>query len=89
MNDPLPLPARLWLRTDVRLGLVGVAALLAVWLGFLGVSVEAAEVFVKRSGYYVLLATFAVIFPAELPDKSFIATLVLATISPHLRSSRV
>ena len=27
----------------------------------------------------VLLATFAVIFPAELPDKSFIATLVLAT----------
>jgi putative Ca2+/H+ antiporter (TMEM165/GDT1 family) len=27
----------------------------------------------------VLLATFAVIFPAELPDKSFVATLVLAT----------
>jgi len=27
----------------------------------------------------VLVATFAVIFPAELPDKSFIATLVLAT----------
>ena len=30
----------------------------------------------------VLLATFAVIFPAELPDKSFIATLVLATRYP-------
>jgi putative Ca2+/H+ antiporter (TMEM165/GDT1 family) len=27
----------------------------------------------------VLASTFAVIFPAELPDKSFIATLVLAT----------
>ena len=27
----------------------------------------------------VLLATFLVIFPPELPDKSFIATLVLAT----------
>jgi putative Ca2+/H+ antiporter (TMEM165/GDT1 family) len=27
----------------------------------------------------VLLGTFAVIFPAELPDKSFVATLVLAT----------
>jgi putative Ca2+/H+ antiporter (TMEM165/GDT1 family) len=32
----------------------------------------------------VLLATFAVIFPAELPDKSFIATLVLATRYPRL-----
>ena len=32
----------------------------------------------------VLLATFAVIFPAELPDKSFIATLVLATRFPRL-----
>jgi len=31
----------------------------------------------------VLLATFAIIFPAELPDKSFIATLVLATRYPR------
>ena len=31
----------------------------------------------------VLLATFLVIFPAELPDKSFIATLVLATRYPR------
>lgn len=31
----------------------------------------------------VLLATFAVIFPAELPDKSFVATLVLATRYPR------
>ena len=28
----------------------------------------------------VLIATFAVIFPAELPDKSFVATLVLITL---------
>ena len=32
----------------------------------------------------VLIATFAVIFPAELPDKSFIAALVLATRYPRL-----
>ena len=32
----------------------------------------------------VLLATFLVIFPAELPDKSFIATLVLATRYPKV-----
>lgn len=32
----------------------------------------------------VLLATFLVIFPAELPDKSFIATLVLSTRFPRL-----
>ena len=32
----------------------------------------------------VLLATFLVIFPAELPDKSFIATLVLATRYPRV-----
>ena len=32
----------------------------------------------------VLVSTFAVIFPAELPDKSFIATLVLATRYPRL-----
>ena len=31
----------------------------------------------------VLVATFAIIFPAELPDKSFIATLVLATRYPR------
>jgi len=33
--------------------------------------------------FAVVLATFAIIFPAELPDKSFIATLVLATRYPH------
>jgi putative Ca2+/H+ antiporter (TMEM165/GDT1 family) len=32
----------------------------------------------------VVLATFALIFPAELPDKTFVATLVLATRFRHL-----
>ena len=32
----------------------------------------------------VLLATFIVIFPAELPDKSFIATLILGARYPKL-----
>ena len=32
----------------------------------------------------VLVGTFAVIFPAELPDKSFVANLVLATRYPKL-----
>lgn len=32
----------------------------------------------------VVLTTFALIFPAELPDKTFIATLVLATRFRHL-----
>jgi len=64
VNHPLLLPVRVWLRPDVRLALVGVSALLAVWLGFLGVSVGSAEVFVKRSGYYVLLATFALFLHA-------------------------
>ncbi len=32
----------------------------------------------------IVLTTFALIFPAELPDKTFIATLVLATRFRHL-----
>ncbi|MEI6363909.1 MAG: TMEM165/GDT1 family protein, partial [Actinomycetes bacterium] len=32
----------------------------------------------------IVLTTFALIFPAELPDKTFIATLVLSTRYRHL-----
>lgn len=51
--------AILWLRSETRLILFGLSGLAAVYLGFLGVSVAAAESFVKRGGYYVMLATFA------------------------------
>lgn len=64
MNTHHLLPARLWLRTDVRLALVGGTALLAVYLGFLGIPVTAAEIFVKQGGYYVLLGTFALFLHA-------------------------
>jgi hypothetical protein len=46
-------------RTDVRLGCFGLAAVAAVYLGFLGLSVEQAQSFIKNCGYYVLLGTFS------------------------------
>ena len=46
--------------------------------------IQAAIEAVAEVGNPTILATFAVIFPAELPDKSFIATLVLATRYPRL-----
>lgn len=64
MNATLPHPIRPWHRPDVRLALFGGSAVLAVYLGFLGVSVTAAESFVKRGGYYVLLVTFALFLHA-------------------------
>lgn len=64
MNAAIPTLNRLWSRVDVRLALTGVSAVLAVYLGFLGVSVAAAESFVKQCGYYVVLATFALFLRA-------------------------
>lgn len=58
MNAISPHLARLWQRTDVRLGLFGGSAVLAVYLGFLGISVAGAGAFVKQGGYYVILAGF-------------------------------
>ena len=46
-------------RTETRLAGFGLAAVAAVYLGFLGVDVEMAGTLVKRGGYYVLLLTFA------------------------------
>ena len=51
--------SRLPARPDFRLGLFGLAAVAAVWLGFLGVAVATANIFVKRFGYYIMLLTFA------------------------------
>jgi hypothetical protein len=64
VNNFAPLPARLWQRTDVRLAPIGLAGLLAVYLGFIGMSVPAAEIFIKRGGYYVMLLTFALFLHA-------------------------
>lgn len=54
----LPGPALLE-RTDFRLALFGVAAVTAVYLGFIGLGVDTAGMLVKRYAYYVILLTFA------------------------------
>ena len=59
MNSIFPHLVTLWHRSDVRLGLFGGSAMLAVYLGFLGISVAGAEAFVKWGGYYFLLTGFA------------------------------
>ena len=46
-------------RTEFRLVVFGLAAVAAVWLGFLGLGVETAGMLVKRFGYYGMLLTFA------------------------------
>lgn len=46
-------------RTEFRLALFGVAAVAAVYFGFIGLDVETAGMLVKRYGYYVILVTFA------------------------------
>jgi hypothetical protein len=43
--------------TRVRLGLFGFAAVVAVYLGFIGIEVRAAETFIKQGGYYFMLLT--------------------------------
>jgi hypothetical protein len=64
VNAPSLQTARIWSRPEVRLALAGGSALLAVYLGFIGLSVTLAETFVKRGGYYVLLATFGLFLHA-------------------------
>ena len=58
MNEFAPSTVFFWRRTDVRLALFGASAVLAVYLGFIGVSVAGAESFVKRRGYYMVFAAF-------------------------------
>jgi hypothetical protein len=45
-------------RTEFRLGLFGLAAVAAVYFGFLGLDVETSGMLVKKFGYYVMLLTF-------------------------------
>lgn len=51
-------------RREVPLACFGVSAVLAVYLGFIGISVKLAEDLVKRGGYYVMLVTFALFLHA-------------------------
>ena len=57
LNPLLQTLARLQARPDARLVAFGVAAVAAVWFGFIGLSVGAADQIVKRGGYYVMLLT--------------------------------
>ena len=56
MSDPSP---SFWHRADVRLAAFGLAAVGAVYFGFIGLEVEAGGMIVKRFGYYFILAAFA------------------------------
>lgn len=53
-----------WNRSEFRLGLFGLSGVGAVYLGFLACPVTAAEDFVKRGGYYVMLAAFGLFMHA-------------------------
>jgi hypothetical protein len=53
-----------WQRSETRLILFGAAAILAVYVGFIGLPVKAAEEIVKRGGYYLMFATFALFLQA-------------------------
>ncbi len=46
-------------RSETKLACFGLSAVVAVYLGFLGIAVEPAEMVVKRFGYYFLLVAFA------------------------------
>ena len=58
------------------LALAGATGLLAVYLGFLGVSVAAAEVFIKRAGYYVKEYVYRI-------EESVIRTLAHFGVTGH------
>lgn len=50
---------RFGLRSEVRLACFGLSALLAVYIGFIGLDVDGSGMVVKRFGYYFMLVTFA------------------------------
>lgn len=72
-------------RSDVRLALFGLAGLGAVYIGFLGVSVTAAEDFVKRGGYYVMFGSFVLFLHALWRLR---ATSVFSPVEPLSRAQR-
>ncbi|HEY4300814.1 MAG TPA: hypothetical protein VGM73_08075 [Candidatus Didemnitutus sp.] len=64
MNAPAPSLSSLWARTETRLALFGLSGVASAYVGFLGLSVAHAEAVVKRGGYYVMLAAFALFLHA-------------------------
>jgi hypothetical protein len=54
----------IWSRTEVRLIVLGLTSVLAVYAGFLGIAVGTAEAIVKRGGYYFMLGAFALFLAA-------------------------
>lgn len=58
MESPPPPSVRWDQRSDLRLAAFGALAVVAVYLGFLGVSVAAAEKFIRGWGYYVIALSF-------------------------------
>ncbi|MDO8539570.1 MAG: hypothetical protein Q7S40_03955 [Opitutaceae bacterium] len=82
-------------RQDVRLAAFGVSAVVAVFVGFIAVSVKQAEMLVRNRGYYVMLATVALfgwswwkmrrdgrIFSAPLARReTFLAAFAIAVFS--------
>lgn len=51
-------------RSDVRLAAFGLAAVAAVYLGFIAISVKTAERLVRGGGYFLMFATFTVFLHA-------------------------
>lgn len=58
MEARRPFLSALIARPETRLAALGLAALAAVWLGFIGLEVRAAERFIMRGGYYVMTLSF-------------------------------
>lgn len=58
MEARRPFLSALIARPEARLAGLGLTALAAVWLGFIGMEVRAAERFIMRGGYYVMTLSF-------------------------------
>ena len=58
MEPPRSKLSDLLARSDVRLAALGLSAVVAVWLGFVGVGVKPAEQAIMRGGYYVMTLSF-------------------------------
>lgn len=58
MEPRRPFLSALIARPEARLAGLGLTALAAVWLGFIGLEVRAAERLIMRGGYHVMTVSF-------------------------------